>query len=81
MSAKIIAQNHNVISYELNGRKRFIVEQNDNAESFYYRIVSESIQRVGRDWVLVTNDLDDYSCTLPACEAKQLNSWIAKLTY
>ena len=56
MPATIIAQDHSVITYELNGYKKHIVESipvtNNRA------IVNLAVKEVGREWAAVTNYID-----------------------
>ena len=56
MSATIIGQNHSVICYELNGRKRFIVDQIRQTNN--RAIVNMAVEKVGRAWEDVTNYID-----------------------
>ena len=58
MSATIIGQNHTVISYELNGRKRHIVE--DMAKTVNRRLVNDAVEQVGREWSAVYNYIDEW---------------------
>jgi hypothetical protein len=57
MPAKIIGQNHKVTTYELNGRKRHIVE---NIPKTFNRLwVNRAVAAVGRNWNDVYNWLDN----------------------
>ena len=68
MSAKIIGQNHTVISYQLNGRKRFIVETVKDTDVNKYgvfttvnrQIVNDAVYHVGREWSEVYNHIDEW---------------------
>ena len=57
MGAKIIGQNHDVITYEVNGRKRYIVE--DIPVTANRRLVNSVVSIVGRKWEDVVNYLDE----------------------
>ncbi len=55
--ARILGQNHSVITYELNGRKRHIVE--DIPQTNNRKMVNLAIRHVNsRDWAKVTNYID-----------------------
>ncbi|MHA2402431.1 MAG: hypothetical protein ACXADH_05510 [Candidatus Kariarchaeaceae archaeon] len=56
MAAKIIGQNHKVITFEVNGKRRYIIE--DIPTSFNRRWVNSVIAKVGRTWSAVYNALD-----------------------
>ena len=58
MPAKIIGQNHNVIPYEVNGRKRYVVE--DVQITTNREIVNEAVSKVGRMWEDVYNHIDSW---------------------
>ena len=75
MGAKIIGQNHDVITYEVNGRKRYIIE--DIEETNNRAIVNMSVERVGRRWEDVFNDLDG----MGALPDPALESTIERMTY
>jgi len=82
MGAKIVAQNHSVINFLLNGKPQFIVDEMDRNQNQYYRIISMTIAEIGsRDWADVNNALDSWIQTLPVQEQKSVNRWMDKLTY
>lgn len=82
MSAKIVAQNHEVTTFLLNGKLVHIVDKMDRHENQYYRIISQTIEEIGsRDWADVNNALDDWIQSLPINEQKSANHWLTKLTY
>ena len=56
MKAKIIGQNHKVITYLLNGRKRFIVDPIPITNN--RRVVNNVVREVGRQWADVFNFVD-----------------------
>ena len=68
MSATIIGQNHEVITYKLNSRKRFIVEPRFDTKvkdgfiitTANRAVVNQVVQLVGREWTKVYNHLDDW---------------------
>ena len=72
MSATIIAQNHDVITYEVNGRKRYIIEAIELTNN--RAIVNMSVERVGRRWEDVYNDLDNMGALPDPALEKTINS-------
>jgi len=62
MKATIIGQNHKVTTYEVNGRKRYIIE--DIPLTQYRRKINAVVKVVGRKWEDVVNylDSDGYTC-------------------
>jgi hypothetical protein len=91
MNARIIAQDHNVIPYEVNGRKRFIIEEKPNL-GINHRIVNLAIAITGsREWTTVYNFLDnrlgefieygDNGQRIPDDMTNALESAINRLTY
>lgn len=82
MGARIIAQNHQVTSFLLNGKPVRIVEKLHRNENQYYRIISQTIAEIGsRDWADVNNALDDWIQSLSINEQKSVGKWMNKLTY
>jgi hypothetical protein len=82
MGAKIVAQNHEVCTFLLNGRTVHIVDKLDRHENQYYRIISQTIEEIGsRDWADVNNALDKWIQTLGISEQKSVSHWMTKLTY
>jgi hypothetical protein len=59
MKAKIIGQNHSIIPFEFNGRKRYIIE--DIAVTTNRAIVNEAVEMTGsREWATVYNEIDKH---------------------
>lgn len=56
MKARIVGQNHTVIAFEFNGRKRFIVDKKEVNQ--YTSLINDVVSEVGRDWAKVTNYID-----------------------
>ena len=75
MPATIVGQNHSVITYELNGRKRHIVE--DIPVTNNRAIVNLAVAEVGRVWEDVTNYLDSQG----ALPDPALENCIDSMTY
>jgi hypothetical protein len=79
MKAKILGQNHSVVTYELNGRKRYIVE--DIEESLNRSIVNDAVRAVGtREWSAVYNHIEEWVGD-DLDEDKALQRCIDKMTY
>ena len=75
MKAKIIAQDHTVICYTVNGYKKFIVERKPSI-SRCHKMVNNAVSIVGRKWQDVTDYCNEiYDMTVP------LESKINELTY
>jgi hypothetical protein len=84
MKAKIIGQNHSIIPYEVNGRKRYVIEDIEQTNS--RMIVNNAIKEVGREWSKVYNWIDEWlssdtSGGLRLEHDKQLLKAIASMTY
>lgn len=84
MPAKIIGQNHTVVPYEVNGRKRYVVETIEQTAN--RKIVNEAIAAVGREWSAVYNWIDewlssDISGGIPLERDKPLCKCIESMTY
>ena len=59
MKAVIIGQNHKVTTYEVNGRKRYIIE--DIPRTVNRQIVNGAIEECNsREWATVYNHLDKH---------------------
>ena len=59
MKAKVIGQNHSIIPYEVNGRKRYVIE--DIPLTTNRAIVNEAVETIGsREWFLVYNEVDKH---------------------
>ena len=57
--ARIVAKNHIVCAYSLNGgRKQFVAVRGDSPPSKADKKVFRAIKKVGFDWADVTNYLD-----------------------
>lgn len=57
-TCRIIDRKHTVLTYTLNGRKQYIVEQNDALSGPIRRHVYEIISELGHDWGTVYNYFD-----------------------
>jgi hypothetical protein len=84
MAAKIIGQNHKVISYEVTNKhdvtyKRFVVE--DIVVTANRRYVNEAIAAVGREWSKVYNYLSDHLGDGGFDEDYALHRTIERMTY
>ena len=75
MKAIIIGQNHTVTTYQVNGKKRYIIE--DIPVSNSRIIVNLTVAKVGRKWADVFNHLDNIYPVMP----KALESAIDSMTY
>ena len=59
MKAIIIGQNHSITTYQVNGKKRYIIE--DIPQTSNRRIVNDAIRGCGsRAWADVTNEIDKH---------------------
>lgn len=58
MRAKIIAKDHEVIRYKLNGYPKFIVDKVKH-RSYNDRVVFDAIHKVGFEWADVYNLIDE----------------------
>ena len=76
MKAKIVGQNHKVIPYEVNGRKRYVIE--DIQQTARRVIVNKAVAVVGRKWEDVYNYLDEQA-DIPM--SSQLEKTIERMTY
>jgi hypothetical protein len=75
-SAKIIGQNHEIIPYLVNGKKRYVIE--DIPVTRHRRVVNIAVQAVGRRWEDVYNFIDT-RLVLPM--DKRLETAINSMTY
>jgi len=58
MKAIIIGQNHSITTYQINGKRRYIIE--DIPRTVNRQIVNGAIEECNsRDWAVVTNLLDE----------------------
>ena len=56
--ARILAKNHTVIPYVINGRKRHVVETHNHPSTIFDRIVFNTIHETGFNWADVYNNID-----------------------
>ena len=75
MKAIIIGQNHTVTTYQVNGKKRYIIE--DIPSTNNREIVNMAVSAVGRKWADVYNYLDKNGA-LPDSSIEKL---IDQMTY
>ena len=64
--AKIIAKNHEVVTYKLNGRRRYIVDEIDKHATFDDKVVFQAINEVGHLWYDVYNYIDKLTGHMPS---------------
>ena len=60
MRAKIIAKDHDIITYTVNGKVKRIIEKHNHPSNRWDKEVFHVIDQVGFDWTDVTNYLDGF---------------------